>query len=137
GVLLMKKPYTYLLAVSSPISPQLHHQDMKAIGKLKSTKNTKKMVKIDQLLKEGKMSKIAELEMERHTSFNSSSLEDNLAHCKAVWMRHSMGIVIYSRILNVQINKQLFKKMNNWPNPINRPVSHNAQLYTQIINDTY
>ena len=42
-----------------------------------------KMVKIEILIKEGKVSRIRELEMGRYENFFESSYKDNLAHCKA------------------------------------------------------
>ncbi|MBI2666239.1 hypothetical protein HYX13_01365 [Candidatus Woesearchaeota archaeon] len=42
------------------------------------------MVKIEILLKEGKLGKISELELERYINFFSHSYQDNLAHGKAV-----------------------------------------------------
>lgn len=44
---------------------------------------TKKMVKIDILLREGKISKISELELERYVNFFGSSYLDNLEHSRA------------------------------------------------------
>ena len=40
------------------------------------------MVKIETLLKEGKISRINELEMERYLNFFEKSYADNLEHCK-------------------------------------------------------
>ena len=42
------------------------------------------MVKIDILIREGKMSRIKELELDRYLNFFASSSQDNLEHCKAV-----------------------------------------------------
>lgn len=42
------------------------------------------MVKIEILLKEGKLSKISELELERYINFFTHSSQDNLKHCQAV-----------------------------------------------------
>ncbi len=42
------------------------------------------MVKIKKLLEEGKVSRIAELELERYVSFFDSSSMNNLEHCNAV-----------------------------------------------------
>ena len=42
------------------------------------------MVKVEQLLEEGKLSRINELEIERYVNFFSSSYADNLAHCRAI-----------------------------------------------------
>ena len=41
------------------------------------------MVKIETLIKEGKISRINELEIDRYINFFSSSYKDNLDHCKA------------------------------------------------------
>ena len=41
------------------------------------------MVKIEVLLKEGKLSRINELELERYTNFFENSYKDNLEHCIA------------------------------------------------------
>lgn len=42
------------------------------------------MVKIDTLLREGKVSKINEMEIRRYENFFLSSYKDNLDHCKSV-----------------------------------------------------
>ena len=41
------------------------------------------MVKIETLLKENKISKINELELNRYVNFFNNSYQDNLNHCKA------------------------------------------------------
>ncbi len=42
------------------------------------------MVKIELLMREGKLSKISEIELERYLNFFTNSSRDNLKHCQAV-----------------------------------------------------
>ena len=71
---------------------------------------TKNMVKIDSLIKEGKLSKISELELERYVNFFIHSYQDNLRHCQAVMESFPRWSIISGYYAMHDITKLLLSK---------------------------
>jgi len=68
------------------------------------------MVKIEVLIKEGKVSRIRELEIQRYVSFFENSYRDNLKHCEAVAGRFPRWSIISGYYAMHDITKLLLAK---------------------------